>query len=321
MTDEKSAVEPLSDEKLGWVQDSLAGTGFLLEHRVYEKVRAHNLNAFLGPLYTDPNTGIGRELDVIVRESTTSPGAGVLVWSSVLIECKNYREPVVVIGKPREKLWRPRSFEEAAMTGDPIGIRSLDDGPVFGSAPAFLDLRSLPASVEQGGFMGNQMVLLERNKSAYKATNAGVHDSVIIPLAKAMAYEQRVLLGRELAASGIPGNVRHPSVVLSFPILVTAGPVVEAEPDGPSVDVREVPWTRVVRTFSDSSLPSSIVIEVVQEDALDDWVTNRLRPYVDQVISRLVLADRMFTTAQKGGVPSTELLEELRSQFNAPPPQ
>lgn len=98
-------------------------------------------------------------------------GAGPLVWSSAVVECKNYREPVVIIGKPREKLWRALDHHRNGDDRRP----HLDTTPGRRSClqrrrlvPQAAVPRDLRARVENGGFMGNPMVLLERNKNANK---------------------------------------------------------------------------------------------------------------------------------------------------------
>lgn len=304
----------MTDQHLDWVRESLAATGFLLEHRVYQTLNSIGLNAFLGALYRDSNTSVGRELDVMCRDSLAIAPT-LTLWSSLLVEAKAWKAPVVVIGTSRKNLWQARSFSEVVTAGDPLANNEYQR-IAYSNLSTFLALRSLQGSSETADFFGNQMVLLEHKKGGFSASNSGVQDSVMLPLAKAMLAEQEVL------ASPLPpqASVKFLSLVLSFPVLVTSGPVLEAEPIGMEVRVREVPWTRIVRRFQDKGLPDSIIIDVVQERALTAWVEARYFTFRDNVRARLAIAEPLLAGQRDGRLLSAQDAIALRRLWQASGP-
>lgn len=242
--------------------------------------------------------------------------AGVAAWASVVVECKNWNAPVVVIGRDKSRAWRARSFGEAAFSGDPLADESLNRKDDFFSSVVFLKLRTLPASVESSGFFGNQIVLLERKGADYAAGNSGIYESALLPIGKATFSEQEALLDGPQSTWANPGDTTRPSVVLSFLLLVTSQPVVEAEPDGRDVHMRQVPWSRVVRRFGGKGLINdSLVIEVVQEGALADWVTTRYLPFCEQAVAQLNRSAAIYRRAAVGDHVSTVELTEIAEKL------
>ena len=272
--------QQLSDADLASVEAGLRGTGFLLEQRVYETFLTQGHNAFLGSLWIDSETGKSRESDVLARDGERLPW--ITLWSSVVVECKAWSQPIVVIGRSGKEYRRPRAFAEARFAKDPL--TSADNaarlGGYVGDAPTWLGLRHLSANVESPGFIGTQMVLLERKNGSFRADNSGVFASTIEPLAKAIFAEQRAL-----APDDHPAD--QPALVLSFPAVVTSGPIIEAEPGGNGLVLREVDRTRIFRQFRSDYQPSSLIVDVVHESAVGSWLTDRVSAFTNQVKDRL----------------------------------
>lgn len=145
--------------------------------------------------------------------------------------------------------------------------------------------------------------MLERAGSSYKAKNDGIYTSVLRPLIKAAQYERKRLGGRETDAERPTAEL-----VLSFPIVLTSGPVLEAVPatnaeiaaGTPHVVVREVGWTRILRSFDEEQLPSSAIVEVVTESALPEWIRERARGFKSEVIRRVESALPVFEAHHRG---------------------
>lgn len=330
-------VSLLTSDELEAVGTSLSNTGFLLEHRVHHALQAAGFNARLGALYGDSDSGSAREMDVIVSGHLVVPGTGVTLWTSLVAECKAWASPIVVIGRPRSQVHPYRSFTEIAAVGGPLE-RLATEGYNYGDLVTYLQLRKLPSSVESFDFLGTQMVLLERGgasgrpekdseqpKIRYKATNDSVYNSVLLPLSKASAYERRRLFG---SGDSLQETAGASTFVLSYPLLITSGPVVEAIPaitapepgggDAPAiVEVREVGWTRLIRQFDDPNLPSTVIVEVVQEASLAQWVEERAHRFLAEVGSRIEQAHTIFAAHVEGSRVDRRKLDMVATQWKS----
>ena len=202
-------------------------------------------------------------------------------WRSVIVECKNYNAPLVVIGRGRAETRLIRTFSEFAASRQVVSPR--DKGSKSGLGVS-LGVRSLPASAELASFIGSQVVRLEHKGSSYSASNAGLMESLFVPVAKAMWSEQRELtIIHDSADSSLPMQV-----VISFPIVVTSKPVFEADVTGGSTAIREVPWTTVFRRFhrkaeDDDVLPESVLLEIVSRDGLTEYLDKRADAFTAQI--------------------------------------
>jgi len=263
------------------IVSALSQTGFIFEHRVAQRLREHGLRASLNHAFMDSDTGKSREVDVIADVSDGIEGDGLLdsfiVQATLVVECKNYSDPLVVIGAGNEVFYHN---DEPMISFDPVlhfEYPSFDRYSSVGIRHE-MDLGDLSGLVDRG-FIGSQLVRMDRNRGEWRAGNDSVHDSIIYPLVKARDYE-RIELTRD--PEDLPWELPEFSYTLS--VLVTAGPVftVDIVKDGDPV-VARVSWSPIVRHFSDRSA----MIYVVAFDGIADFLEERVFPITRETKNRL----------------------------------
>jgi hypothetical protein len=306
--DDSSSAVPTSEQILS----ALSRTGFVFEYRVAERFQEEDLDVVLNVAYTDPESGKSREIDVTatayrnIRESGQAP---IIICATLVIECKNYADPLVVIGQGKEIFFHNG---EPAITFDPLRF----DFPNLGEREQFgirfaLGLGELP-SLRDNGFIGSQLVRMDRNKGVWRASNDSVHDSIIYPLIKASDSERAAVTDSGLADDDDPWFL--PTFSYTLPVLVTAGPVfaVDVVP-GREPIVSNVKWVPLVRHFSGGS----VLMHVVTYGGIADYLTERIFPIVEQtnerISQKLELFDPEWLIQQYGqpSLPEPELMEWL----------
>jgi hypothetical protein len=205
----------------------------------------------------------------------------VIINAKLIIECKNYADPLVIIGQDGARYHNG----EPTVTFDPLLIEFADRSPEnYAGIEAQLEMWKLPSHVTRG-FIGGQLIKMRRQNGRWQATNESVYDSIIYPLAKAAEHERKGETGSALD-SEVPWSV--PQFIYTFPVLITAGTIftVDVVPDGIPV-VRPVKWSPVTRQFSDYSF----MMDVVSFDCIDDYLDQRIFPTLTE--AHEVLASNM----------------------------
>lgn len=281
---------------------ALHKTGFLLEQRALAIAEDGGHNAFGGRLYYDDEGGKYREIDIVTRDHYKIDGPvlhAASLWSCLVGECKNWSDPIAVIGRSKAQTRWHRTFDEVLVAKDPFQHPDLSP---TSSLSVALGLRDLPSSVEAVDFIGSQVVPLKKtgkHDAEVSQRGSDVHTSVILPLAKAVRYEQQSL------ASGAGAL----TVVACFPTLITSQAVVEVDTSTSKPQVREVPWTTVLRRFGEKRQPTSMMFNIVSESALADFLSLRVRAYSREVAAKLKIVRPIL-----GVTDATEIASWLNSR-------
>ena len=179
---------------LAAVAASLAGTGFLLEHRVHHVLRTAGYTARLSALYQDVESGAPREMDVVVSDHNSIEEAGLTIWTSIVAECKAWANPIVVIGRSRSDIQPFRSFTEPR--GGPLETPSPTTAQ-YGGLCAYLQLRRLHPVLRVWISSERRWFYLSAPVQVSKRRTTGIYTSVLRPLVKAAQYERKRLGGQE----------------------------------------------------------------------------------------------------------------------------
>lgn len=124
----------------------------------------------------------------------------------------------------------------------------------------------------------------------WRATNDGVFDSIIYPLAKAIADRPRFNFVEE----GREAEIEVPVFSFYYPILITAGPIYAVSVKDGDTAVREVDWAIVTRELQEDELSGTFTVEVVSCQKLDAYLDVRFFGYLESVSRKLVENARYF---------------------------
>ena len=266
------------------ILSALDRTGFVLEYRVAQKLRGLDFETFLNHVFIDPETGKSREIDVIASatENISDAGIKVLADATLIIECKNYNDPLIVIGENGRNFYN----RDPIISFDPLLIEFANRHIKERGSDLVADLEMwrLPSHSTKG-FIGSQLVKMSRKSGNWQAANEAVYDSIIYPLAKAADYE-----GAEVKALVDEDDKpwSRPALMYIFPVLVTAGSIfaVDVVPHG-APKVTSVQWVPLVRYFG----KGGFLMDVVSFDHIEKYVEQRIFPTLND--ARQTLASHM----------------------------
>jgi hypothetical protein len=260
---------PTSDQVLS----ALDRTGFILEYRVAQALQKFHCITILNNTYVDPESGKTREMDVLATFFRNVVGVEnrpkVLISAELVIECKNYVDPIVVIGESAEIRYHN---DQPAISFDPLQFEFANRDPhSHGRIRMALGLGGLD-SHSTVGFIGSQLVKMRRQGGNWQATNDSIHDSIIYPLAKASEYERTQTANWDHDEEA-PWDIPH--FAYQFPVFITAGRIfaVDVVPDQ-TPTVRLAKWVPLVRNLDDDN--SSFMMDVVSYDFLEEYMEERV---------------------------------------------
>jgi hypothetical protein len=234
---------------------ALDRTGFILEYRLLQSFEKLGFTSFLNHPFIDPETKTSREIDVIASASsaieTLAEDYRITIDTTIVAECKNYADPLIVIGRDEET-----SFHHAhpIITFDPLLFPFPDRSPeAKGALDQALSLWSLP-SHNTKGFVGSQLIKMHRKNGAWQATNELVYDAIIYPLFKAVkAKKERIPPDR-------PGDLPHPLLAVMppgdlSPLLIRQPPAGHQPPPRSAANPQKPTTYRVSQQILDIKVP------------------------------------------------------------------
>ena len=255
---------------------ALDRTGFILEYRLHQALEKLGFTSFLNHPFVDSDTGKSREIDVIASVSTaietSDDNTKIIIDTTIVAECKNYSDPLIVIGRSEEaSFYRARPI----ITFDPLLIEFPNRHPeTKGELDRVLSLRSLP-SHNTKGFIGSQLIRMHRQGGSWQATNDSIYDAIIYPLSKAVKAEEAETLQNIEEEAWI-----LPSFIYYIPILVTAGTIFTVDViEDQTPAVAPVSWAPLIRQFSEGPF----LMDIVAYGAIEKYVEERVYPIHDDI--------------------------------------
>lgn len=314
MTNDESAQRlPTPDE----VIFALDRTGFILEYRVAQQLRQSDFITFLNHPFADPDTGKSREIDVVAHLDTSVAAKDfkVMVAIRLIIECKRFENPLVVIGEEQVIYHN----EEPLIPFNPL----LFDFPrlpskYINNVHVYLDMWQCP-SLSTRGFIGSQLLRMNRNRGKWQADNYSAYDGIIYPLAKATSQEREELQEGAFGSGDDDESVQRlqPTLFYILPALITSANIFTVDvtsSDTPTVN--HASWTPLVRHFSGGTF----LMDVVNFNHIDTYLQERVYPTVKDAIEILTPQTQVFDPewlATQYGKPSDPKFDKWLSEFKA----
>lgn len=257
---------------------ALHKTGFIFEHQVAQRLLELNFKVMLNDAFIDPDTGKSREIDVVASAHNNIQRdnlAKIIISATLLIECKNYSDPLVIIGQGNDFRFHN---DEPVITFDPLLFEFSDRSPEnYGGIYPGLGMWKLPSHTTRG-FIGRQLIKMYRKDGKWQSTNQSIYDSIIYPLAKAVESERAQEEDSPSDSEAQPWYL--PTFTYIFPVLVTAGTIYTVDVmSGGSPVVAEAQWVPLIRHFS----KSSFMMDVVRFECLEAYVIERIFPRLTEV--------------------------------------
>jgi len=200
---------------------ALGRTGFLLEQVVAQKLRKAGFAVAVNDAFPDPDTGKSREIDVWALTDYEVPNSEVNVFGDVIIECKNYAAPIVLIGTNREA-WSSND-ESITLSFDPLALDFPNEPSK--SVISKLGISRVAGNDQKDRFVGYQLVKMERKSGGWAADNSSIYESILYPLAKARVYRMEQYSNEQDEGESRLEVWQHPLLTYYFPVVLTAGRV------------------------------------------------------------------------------------------------
>ncbi|GAA5176967.1 hypothetical protein GCM10023322_00440 [Rugosimonospora acidiphila] len=300
MNEGKEYPQPSSEELIS----ALDQTGFLFEQRVAQVFASRKAfeDVDVGVPYTDSDTGKTRELDVLAHYGEYVGDfqmSAPLVTASIIVECKNTKNPFVVIGDTVSNIRHLSMANTYLAEFDPLTL-GFKDGT---STPHQLNFHNLEGGPGDAGFLGTQLVRLNLAGGKWRADNNGVYDSIIYPLAKGT----RAQMTHDFVKEGVPEELVTPCFCFYSSVVVTNGPIYTVTQGITDASVNQVRWAPFERGLREEKLTGTFLFEIVEFDHLEEYLDERFFRFISSVEKRLAENARVFDPAwllHKFGQPS-----------------
>jgi hypothetical protein len=270
---------------------ALERTGFLLEQRGARILKNAGFNVILNDAFPDPDTGKSRETDIFgMLERQARKSGSIQVAGHVLVECKNYSTPLVLVGTNREQSFFHIDSKFVSFDPFSLGFPNTPLVTILGK----LGIVQAHPDGQTGLFVGNQLVRMDRKSGIWAADNSSVYESILYPLVKARQHEFERNNGEN------PGLEpwEYPTFIYYFPILLTSGEVftVEISEEG-LPGVTKVKWATLNRSFHSKELTTELYADVVTLEHFNEYLQKRVISTVDHVWETLSNNSHLYDPA------------------------
>ncbi len=256
------------DEKQ--ILSALSESGFLFEQECATAIESLGFHVETSWPFADQEAGKSRELDLrALRRVHVDEGSKLQVFVELLIECKDFEAPLVFIEReknkreienPKPNEYRfPQTHYHQQLTEH--SFREVGGFEYFGLAKQHYYYRETKKTT--------QFAKIVRKGSQWVANHDGVHDAIVLPLAKALEARK--------AAIPRPSTRREDwaSIWLFFPVVLVRSRLIAHRnaSDKPLEDRKRVSYVRGLET---EHLKGSYLIDFVRLDALHSYINEEV---------------------------------------------
>jgi hypothetical protein len=256
-------------------------SGFLMEQEVAITLEGMGFYTTTNRAFKDPDEGRSRESDVSAFWlRCTEPSTGLQLWVDLICECKRNTTPFVFLGRrklstsrvpiPEEHLF-PKARYREDVEGTPGSYREMPPFRHFDLGSRYYTSTD-PLDVVH-------FTRLYRKGSTWHANNEAMHDSIVLPLAKAVRDRQAPFL----QARGARGK----AIGLYYPIVVVRPPMYLIDASSASPEAVEVDHVTVRRELKAERLEGTFSIIFVAQPALEEFVSSNVLPFADHIQSMI----------------------------------
>jgi hypothetical protein len=252
-----------SDEQ---IVAALEASGFLFEHQCASALEAFGFHVETSWPFADPEQGKSRELDLrAIRSVHHDESTKIQVFVELLAECKDFEAPLVFLERPKNKREVESPKPNEYCFPKPHYRRQLTSNS-YREVPGFeyFDLANKHYYYREKG-KATQFAKVVRKGNKWTANHDGIHDAIVLPLAKVLDA-RRSQLPKHAPRAG-----EWCAIWLFFPMVLIRNRLLVHVPDSPSSLVERGRVT-YVRGLESESLHGSYMIDFVKFAALQTYI-------------------------------------------------
>jgi hypothetical protein len=283
-----STLERISEED---AKDALLRSGYLLEHRLENTLRAEGYYVETNAAYSDPETGKSRELDLYALTGRRAgPEEADYIFPVLLIECVNNPQPIAFITKEPQVAYFHR--DEIKLAGLPIKIQSKDQPNVWTTLPAYLGMEKYHHYCR--GRIATQFCSFIEKKKDNKKEWMATHDEVQFDALRKLSAETEHFVRKHFESWEYRGR-EYINIEFYYPLLVVQGELLEIRPSTGSLRIKKAKHIQFRRSAIVGGKETTYQIDVVTEHFFPKYVD-----LVDKEISKTArLMRRRHTPIRK----------------------
>lgn len=256
---------------------ALEASGFLFEHECATAIEALGFHVETSWPFADPDQGKSRELDLrAIRSVHRDEAAQIQVFVELLVECKDFDAPLVFLERPKNKREVESPVPNEYLFPRPHYRRQLTSGSyqeVTGFQYFSLADRHYYYSDKD---KATQFVKVVRKGGQWTANHDGVHDAIVLPLAKALEARKGQF------PKHAPRRSDWCSIWLFFPIVLVRNRLLAHNPDSPA-PLTERGRVTYVRGLDSQPLHGSYMIDFVRLAYLPTYVEKEVLAFATAV--------------------------------------
>lgn len=249
---------------------ALEASGFLFEQECASAIEALGFHVETSWPFADPDQGKSRELDLRAIKNVHRDEANkIQVFVELLVECKDFDAPLVFLERPKNK----RELES------PIPNEYLFPRPHYRDQLTTNSYREVPGFqyfnlaekhyYYADGHKATQFVKVVRKGSHWTANHDGIHDAIVLPLAKALEARKGQLPKQSHRAG------EWCSIWLFFPIVLVRNRLLAHNPKS-SDPLKERGRITYVRGLDSQPLRGAYMIDFVRLANMASYVENEV---------------------------------------------
>ena len=259
------------------IVEALSASGFLFEQECASALEALGFHVETSWPFADPDQGKSRELDLrAIKRVHHDESAKLDVFVELLVECKDFEAPLVFLERPKNKRELESPQPNEYRFPRPHYGRQVRSN-AFGEAPGFefFGLADKHYYYREAS-KATQFVKIVRKGKDWTANHDGVHDAIVLPLAKVLEFRKG-----QLPRSG-PRKEDWCSIWLFFPIVLVRNRLLAYVPTAtPSLSERG--RVSYVRGLQSESVRGSYMIDFVKYAHLQNYVEAEVQSFAAAV--------------------------------------
>lgn len=256
---------------------ALGDSGFLFEQECANALETLTFHVETSWPFLDPDLGKSRELDLrAVKSVYRDKETKFQIFIELLVECKDIEAPLVFLERPKNKreLDSPRPNEyrfpqsSYRQQVSDNSYREVSGFEHFCLANKHYYYRELNKTT--------QFVKVVRKGSKWIANHDGIHDAIVLPLAKVLEARKKAL------PNYTPRSEGWRAIWLFFPIVLVRNRLLVHDPNSqtPLVDRGRVSY---VRGLDSGELQGSYMIDFVRLQHLNSYVESEVLTFATAV--------------------------------------
>lgn len=266
-------------------------SGYLMEQEVATVLENLGFVVQTNWAFQDQDEGKSRELDVMAFQLRyENPESAVFLCVELLCECKNMSTPLVFIERqksPRDAHHVPAEYVfpfenyRKEMSTEQANTKSYFCDPPWRhwNLAAHHYFYSQPQKAVQ-------FCKICRNGSKFEANHGGLFESLVYPLVKAVSSKID-------EAKHMNKNNTSKTVTLLFPIVVIRSDLYLIDSQELDSIASQVPHVSLLRHIDSKTVKGEFLIDFVHENALANFVTNNVMPFVDS-LAKMMEGEPLF---------------------------